>query len=97
MEAVARALRERVVALRGEAGPVVCLGGAARSDVWLQIIADVLGAPVERLACAEPTLLGAAMAAAVGIGVLPDWAAAARAWGRVARTFVPGKDAACYH
>ena len=32
MEAVARALRERVVALRGEAGPVVCLGGAARSD-----------------------------------------------------------------
>jgi len=96
MEAAAWALRERMVALRGEPAPVACLGGGARSDLWLQIVADVLDRPVERLACEEPTLLGAAMAAAVGVGHLPDWPAAARAWRRVALTFVPGDDAAWY-
>jgi len=96
MEAVAYALRERVIALRGEPAAVVCLGGGARSDLWLQVIADVLDAPVERLACAEPTLLGAAMAAAVGSGALPDWPTAAQQWGRVAHTFVPRDDAAWY-
>ena len=96
MEAVAEALRERVTALRGEPCDIVCMGGAARSDLWLQVIADVLDAPVERLACEEPTLLGAAMAAAVGVGALPDWQAAARHWSRTARTFVPGDDAAWY-
>ena len=90
MEAVAHALRARVLALRGEPAPVVCLGGAARSDLWLQAIADVLDAPVQRLACDEPTLLGAAMAAAVGVGVLPDWPTATQRWSRVAHTFLPG-------
>jgi xylulokinase len=63
LEAVAEALRELAVALRGDA------------------------------ACDEPSLLGAAMTAAVGVGALPDWQAAAREWSRVERTFVPGNDA----
>ena len=96
MEAVACALRERVGATSGTGEPLVCLGGGARSDLWLQILADVLGAPVQRLACDEPALLGAAMAAAVGTGHLPDWPAAVERWRRLAQTFVPSDDAAWY-
>jgi glycerol kinase len=46
-------------------------GGASRSDSLLQLQADTLGAPVERLALAEATALGAATGAACGIGLWP--------------------------
>ena len=38
-------------------------GGAARSDVWNQIQADIYGSPVETVEVAEATALGAAMLA----------------------------------
>ena len=47
---------------------LVVTGGAARSSVWMQIHADVLGRPLLRLAAAQPVTLGAAMCAAVGAG-----------------------------
>jgi glycerol kinase len=45
-------------------------GGLSRSAVFLQILADLTGRPVRRHATAEATLLGAAMAAGRGAGLL---------------------------
>ena len=40
-----------------------CAGGAARSGLWLQIKADVLGVATAATQCPEPTSLGAAVLA----------------------------------
>lgn len=47
--------------------------GGANSDVWMQIVADVLQRPVQRLKGHPGSSLGAAWTAAVGVG-LADWA-----------------------
>jgi len=65
------------------------LGGAARSDVWLQMKADMLGVPVERPACQDAASLGAAALAAWGVGRYASVAEAAEAWYRPARLFMP--------
>lgn len=66
METVAFALAEQVNRLCGSERPVEVrsCGGAARSEVWLQIKADVLNVPFVRTACPSPTCLGSAMLAA---------------------------------
>lgn len=47
--------------------------GGSRSKVWMQIVADVLQQPVQRLAGHPGSCLGAAWTAAVGTGLAPDW------------------------
>jgi L-xylulokinase len=64
-------------------------GGGARSPVWPQIFADVLGIPVAVAACTETGALGAAIAAGTGIGVFPDLAAGVRAMTRPSAAFAP--------
>ncbi|HTO82991.1 MAG TPA: FGGY family carbohydrate kinase [Methylomirabilota bacterium] len=56
---------------------VACDGGAA-SDLWLQICADVLDRPVQRLRRHPGSCLGAAYVAGVGVGVFKDWQGIAR-------------------
>jgi xylulokinase len=65
MEAVARALGEQIAALSGDAAAneIRCAGGAARSDLWLQIKADMLDIATVPTNCPEPTSLGAAVLA----------------------------------
>jgi xylulokinase len=65
LEAVAAALGEQVAALSPGAPPqeIRCAGGAARSDLWLAIKADVVGACTVATLCPEPTSLGAALLA----------------------------------
>jgi ribulose kinase len=58
---------------------LVITGGAARSSLWMQIHADVLGRPLLRLSAGQPVTLGAAVCAAVGAGIHPDLPAAAAA------------------
>lgn len=65
------------------------LGGAARSDVWLQMKADLLGVSVERPACSDAASLGAAMLAAVGVGRFASVREASEEWYRPARVFEP--------
>ncbi len=50
------------------------VGGGARSAVWRQILADVLGVPlaIPQL-LAEATSWGAAVAGGVGVGLYPSW------------------------
>ena len=64
-------------------------GGGARSVHWPQMFADGLAVPVTVAECAETGALGAAMAAAVGVGAHADIASAVKAMSRPARTFEP--------
>lgn len=51
---------------------VVFTGGASKSPLWAQILADVLGLPVRVPAVRESTALGAAIYAGVGVGIYDD-------------------------
>jgi len=64
-------------------------GGGARSDAWCQMKADVLGLPVLRSTEPETGVVGAAIAAAVGLGIYPDLGVAAQAMVRVGKRFEP--------
>ena len=52
---------------------IVAAGGGARSDVWLQMQADIFEKDVLRSASKEQACLGAAITAAVGAGAFPDY------------------------
>jgi autoinducer 2 (AI-2) kinase len=54
-------------------------GGAARSPLWGQILADVLGRPVQVPRVTQATALGAAILAGAGVGAFGDAAASATA------------------
>ena len=92
LEACACVLQECIAEV-GNQGTAVTrvrsLGGAARSDLWLQIKADLLGIPVERPVCSDAASLGAAILAAAGIGAFRSIHEAAEAWYRTATTFEP--------
>ncbi len=75
LEAYGYALRHHVEVLREvgyEPRRFVASDGGAASGVWMQIVADILDAPVERLSGHPGSSLGAAWTAAVGEG-LAEW------------------------
>jgi autoinducer 2 (AI-2) kinase len=57
---------------------VVFTGGAAQGRLWPQILADVLGVPVDVPVVRESTALGAALLAGAGAGLYADAVAAGR-------------------
>ncbi len=61
---------------------IAVVGGGAASDLFCHITASALRRPVIRATTAEPPSLGAAIAAAVGVGWYPDFHAAATAMTR---------------
>jgi xylulokinase len=72
LEGVAFGLRDSLELLRGlgvhpESGRA--LGGGARSDLWLRIVASVLGIPLARVAVDEGAAYGAALLGGVAGGV----------------------------
>ena len=78
--------------LRGhdfELQSIVGAGGATRSELWMQLHADISNLPVSIPREPEGPVLGAAMLAAVGAGIHPDPAAAAAAMVHVERTIAP--------
>ncbi|MCL5103992.1 MAG: FGGY family carbohydrate kinase [Armatimonadetes bacterium] len=101
MESCACILKECLDIILGHGlhvGVVRSLGGAARSDFWLQIKADMLGLPVERPLCSDAASLGAAMLAAAGVGNFATVEEASEAWYRPARVFEPNPEhSAAYH
>ncbi|MBA3944298.1 MAG: carbohydrate kinase [Herpetosiphonaceae bacterium] len=64
-------------------------GGGSRSDAALQLTADVFGLPTARAHTYETSGLGAAIDAAVGLKLYPDFPSAVRAMTRVERVFTP--------
>ena len=68
---------------------VDAIGGGARSDVWLQIFADVWGKTVRRRSLVdEANSLGAAVVAGVGVGLFDDFEVASQL-SRVEEAFQP--------
>ena len=54
---------------------LMAVGGGTKSIPWMQIVADILGVPVEIAEGDRSACYGDAMMAAIGIGVLKDFAA----------------------
>jgi autoinducer 2 (AI-2) kinase len=65
------------------------VGGPARGRLWPQILADVLGVPVETPPVREATSFGAALCALVGAGVFADLPQAVAATSREPASFEP--------
>jgi sugar (pentulose or hexulose) kinase len=80
-----RSQRRSGVALR----EIRVAGGGSQSDAAMQITADVFGMPASRPHVYEASGLGAAIDAAVGAGVHPDFEAAVREMTHVGDTFEP--------
>lgn len=95
MEGVSYNLRLILDALesQGAAIPSVrFIGGGAQSAVWQQMLADVLGKPIQLLELqAEATSWGAAVAGGIGAGIYRDWDIA-RAQARVTRVVEPNPE-----
>jgi len=64
-------------------------GGGSRSDLMMQILADVLDRPAQRAGVSDAAGLGAAICAAVGSGVHPDWDTATAQMVAAGPTFTP--------
>ena len=64
-------------------------GGGSQSDAALQITANILNLPTERPHLFETSGLGAAIIAAVGLGLHADFATAVREMTRVGQVFQP--------
>ncbi|MEJ2356649.1 MAG: FGGY-family carbohydrate kinase [Deinococcales bacterium] len=95
LESVAYGFRHHVDVLAELGLPirrVLAADGGARSDLWLQIAADVLKMPVQRVAHHPGSSLGAAIAAGIGSGRLDDWSAVER-YVHLDRRFLPDERA----
>ncbi len=64
-------------------------GGGAQSEGVVQIAANVFGLPVERPHTTETSGLGAAICAAVGLGLQPDFRSAVAGMTRISATVQP--------
>jgi L-xylulokinase len=65
------------------------IGGAARSPIWAQMFADVLGMPIEVPQGSEIGARGAALCAGIGVGAYADHADAAARAVAIERTHTP--------
>jgi sugar (pentulose or hexulose) kinase len=66
-------------------------GGGSQSDAALQITADVFGLPVSRPHIYEASGLGAAIDAAVGLKLMPDFTTAVHEMAHLGEQFEPNQ------
>jgi xylulokinase len=92
LEGVAFGLRDSLELLRAigvEPRSARVSGGGARSELWLRIVASVLGLPLERTAAEEGAAFGAALLGGVAASVFADVEEAVSATVRVRDTIEP--------
>jgi xylulokinase len=65
------------------------IGGGAKSRIWQQILADILGKKINLLNVEEGPAFGAALIAGVGVGVYDSFAEAVNRIIKVKKTIVP--------
>jgi sugar (pentulose or hexulose) kinase len=101
IEGLAYALREGGERCQKRSGvplrEIRVAGGGSQSDAAMQITADIFGMPVSRPHVYDASGLGAAIDAAVGVGVHPDFQTAVAEMTHVGDTFDPDpKNRAIY-
>ncbi len=95
LEGVSFEIRTNVEVMRELGIPsreVRVTGGAARSETWMQIQADILRTPVIRTQMEEATALGAAILAFKGVGVFKSVARAAEEMVQTLEPLKPTKE-----
>lgn len=80
---------EKLLMNNKEPKAVRLAGGAANSEIWVQIFADVLNLPIEIIDTKELGSLGCAMAAGVAAGIFEDLIEAAKKLVKVKRRVEP--------
>ncbi|MEJ7745372.1 MAG: FGGY-family carbohydrate kinase [Luteimonas sp.] len=99
LEGLAYALREGKERIEKRGGQritrVRVSGGGSQSNAAMQITANIFNLPCERPHLYETSGLGAAMLAAVGLKLHPDFATAVREMTRVGQVFEPEPEHAC--
>lgn len=92
LEAVCYQTRDLMSAMIADTGTDVQSlrvdGGMVRNDWVMQFLADLLNVPIGRPVVVETTALGAAIAAGLGVGIIPDLKAASANW-QQEREFAP--------
>ena len=92
MESTAKSLSQLIADLSSNERPqrIVATGGGSKSDLWLQIKADMLGIEFVTTNCDEPACKGAAILAAAANKWFTNTASAAHAWVAPAKHLPPG-------
>lgn len=93
-EGILFSLLQHIRALYGERVPKTARfsGGASRSPVWCQMMADILGIPIEVMDCMELGAMGAAICAGIACGTWKDPEEAVRNMCHVAKTYIPNPE-----
>ncbi len=100
VEAVSFMLRENIDLLRSLSIPVErvrALGGASKSDIWLQIKSDVLNLPVEVPLYSEASVLGAGILAGIGCGIFSNYKDAVERAVKIVRVFKPDPKVSIFY
>ncbi|MCB1844980.1 MAG: FGGY-family carbohydrate kinase, partial [Halioglobus sp.] len=96
IEGLTYALREGKERLEKRSGHTITTlkvsGGGSQSDEAMQITADIFGMTVERPHTYETSGLGAAINAAVGVGLFPDYESALQAMLQPGERFTPNAE-----
>ncbi|KOS68354.1 xylulose kinase [Lysinibacillus contaminans] len=71
---------------------IVCIGGAVKNEIWLQIVADIFGMPVSKLTNEQGPALGAAMIAGIGVGWFESYEQAVSICVETSRTLLPNMN-----
>ncbi|NKE61728.1 sugar kinase [Lentzea sp. PSKA42] len=100
LEGIALTMHRHSTSMAGALGrefpELIISGGGSRSDLMMQIFADVFARPVRRTRMSDAAGLGAAICAAVGSGVHSDWDTAVKAMVTTADVFTPSPAVEAY-
>jgi xylulokinase len=98
LEGIALTMANNTAAMEQALGrrlaPLLVSGGGSRSDLMMQILADVFDRPARRTTVHDAAGLGAAICAGVGHGVYPGWDQATAAMVTAGDEFAPDAPAA---
>jgi xylulokinase len=98
LEGIALTMANNTAAMEQALGhrlsPVLVSGGGSRSDLMMHIVADVFDRPARRTTVNDAAGIGAAICAAVGHGIYPDWGQATAAMVSAGDVFAPDAKAA---
>jgi len=92
LEGVAFALKDSLELIKDQGVKIKeirAIGGGAKSRIWQQILADILGKEINLLNVEEGPAFGAALIAGVGVGIYSSFAEAVNRIIKVKKTVVP--------